>query len=51
MSKTTNAKSTVMKLDERGLSAARKNIEDGAMTPAYGPWRDDVVPSARTRSA
>lgn len=43
MSKTTNAKSTVMKLDERGLSAARKNIGDGAMTPAYGPWRDDVV--------
>ena len=32
-----------MKLDEAGLGAARKNLEDGAMTPAYGPWRDDVV--------
>ena len=32
-----------MKLDESGLDAARKNLEDGAMTPAYGPWRDDIV--------
>ena len=32
-----------MKLDERGLAAARKNLKDGAHTPAYGPWRDDVV--------
>jgi bacterioferritin len=32
-----------MKLDERGLAAARKNLDDGAHTPAYGPWRDDVV--------
>jgi len=32
-----------MRLDESGLSAARKNLEDGAMTPAYGPWRDDIV--------
>jgi bacterioferritin len=32
-----------MKLDESGLAAARKNLEDGAMTPAYGPWRDDIV--------
>ena len=32
-----------MKLNERGLAAARKNLGDGAHTPAYGPWRDDVV--------
>ena len=32
-----------MKLDESGLAAARNNLEDGAMTPAYGPWRDDIV--------
>jgi bacterioferritin len=32
-----------MSLDDRGLSAARKNLQDGAMTPAYGPWRDDIV--------
>lgn len=34
---------SAMKLDERGLAAARKNLKDGAHTPAYGPWRDDVV--------
>jgi bacterioferritin len=32
-----------MKLDENALAAARKNLSDGAHTPAYGPWRDDVV--------
>jgi bacterioferritin len=32
-----------MKLDPKGLSAARKNLENGAMTPAYGPRRDDVA--------
>ncbi len=30
-------------LDEAGLEAARHDLKDGAMTPAYGPWRDDVV--------
>jgi bacterioferritin len=36
-------KSGGMQLDERGLAAARKHLEQGAHTPAYGPWRDDVV--------
>jgi len=30
-------------LDPAGLEAARRDVSDGAMTPAYGPWRDDVV--------
>jgi bacterioferritin len=30
-------------LNEAGLAAARQDLEDGAVTPAYGPWRDDVV--------
>lgn len=34
---------TPLKLDEAGLDAARKHLEDGAVTPAYGPWRDDIV--------
>ena len=34
---------STMKLDESGLTAARNNLKDGAMTPAYGPWRDDIV--------
>ena len=30
-------------LDERAIEAAKQNLSDGAVTPAYGPWRDDVV--------
>ncbi len=32
-----------LKLDEAGLKAARSHLDDGAVTPAYGPWRDDIV--------
>jgi bacterioferritin len=34
---------TPLKLDEAGLNAARNHLDDGAVTPAYGPWRDDIV--------
>jgi bacterioferritin len=34
---------TPLKLDEAALHAARSNLDDGAVTPAYGPWRDDVL--------
>jgi bacterioferritin len=30
-------------LDEKAIEAAKQNIGDGAVTPAYGPWRNDVV--------
>ncbi len=30
-------------LDQTALDAARKNLGKGAVTPAYGPWRDDIV--------
>jgi len=30
-------------LDPAGLEAARRDVADGAMTPAYGPWREDVI--------
>ena len=30
-------------LDQTGLDAARQNLTDGAMTPAYGPWQADIV--------
>lgn len=30
-------------LDEAGLQAARKSLNDGAITPAYGPHRDAIV--------
>ena len=39
----TDHSGSTMKLDESGLTAARNNLKDGAMTPAYGPWRDDIV--------
>jgi bacterioferritin len=32
-----------LKLNEAGLDAARSHLDDGAVTPAYGPWRDDIV--------
>jgi bacterioferritin len=32
-----------LQLDLDGLSAARQDLVDGALTPAYGPWRDDIV--------
>lgn len=34
---------TRLKLNQAGLDAAKQNLKDGAMTPAYGPWRDDIV--------
>jgi bacterioferritin len=30
-------------LDEAALEAARRKVADGAVTPSYGPWRDDIV--------
>jgi bacterioferritin len=30
-------------LDESALQAAKTHLDDGAVTPAYGPWRDDIV--------
>ncbi len=34
---------TPLQLDEAGLEAARSHLDEGAVTPAYGPWRDDIV--------
>ena len=30
-------------LDEKALQAASRSLDDGAVTPSYGPWRDDIV--------
>lgn len=30
-------------LDEAALEAARKDVKDGAITPASGPWRNDII--------
>jgi bacterioferritin len=30
-------------LDEKALDEAKHSLDDGAVTPSYGPWRDDIV--------
>ena len=30
-------------LDHQALEAAARNLDEGAVTPSYGPWRDDIV--------
>jgi bacterioferritin len=33
----------VLELDQSGIDAAKKSLDDGAITPAYGPYRDAIV--------
>ena len=35
--------SVKLKLDESALEAAKRSIEKGAVTPSYGPWREDII--------
>lgn len=30
-------------LDKKAIDAAAKSLDDGAVTPGYGPWRDDII--------
>lgn len=30
-------------LDQSAIDAASRSLDDGAVTPSYGPWRDDIV--------
>ena len=30
-------------LDEEALRAAARDLDAGAVTPSYGPWRDDIL--------
>lgn len=34
---------TRMVLDEVAINAARRSLDDGAVTPSYGPWRKDII--------
>jgi bacterioferritin len=34
---------TALRLDESALEAAKQSLEQGPVTPSYGPWRDDIV--------
>ena len=37
------AESSSLRLDEAAIQAAAKRLDEGAVTPSYGPWRDDIV--------
>ena len=43
MTKTNTSATDELALDQTGLAAARKSLDDGAVTPAYGPHRDAIV--------
>ena len=30
-------------LDDQALEAAKRSLENGAVTPSYGPWREDII--------
>jgi len=38
-----SAKHVPLQLDQKALDAAKNNLAEGAITPAYGPWREDIV--------
>ncbi len=40
---TAKADHTPMRLDQAAIDRARKSLDEGAVTPNYGPWREDVI--------
>ena len=32
-----------LELDQSALEAAKRSLENGAVVPSYGPWREDIV--------
>lgn len=38
-----NDKSHTLALDEAALQAAKRDLDDGAVTPSYGPWREPIL--------
>ena len=43
MSDKSSARHVPLHLDQGALDAAKNNLQEGAITPAYGPWREDIV--------
>ncbi len=41
--KNPDTRTDTLTLDEQGLTAARQSLDDGAVTPAYGPHRAAIV--------
>jgi bacterioferritin len=42
-SKETAAQHAPLVLNQAALDAAKQSLDQGAMTPSYGPWREDIV--------
>jgi len=40
---TTTERPQRLMLDQAKIDAASKSLDEGAVTPGYGPWRDDIV--------
>jgi bacterioferritin len=38
-----NGSNQRLALNEKAIEAAKRSLDEGAVTPSYGPWRDDVV--------
>jgi bacterioferritin len=38
-----NANAQRLTLDNAAIEAAKSSLDDGAVTPSYGPWRDDIL--------
>jgi bacterioferritin len=38
-----HSKPRPMVLDTEAIDAARRSLDQGAITPSYGPWRDDII--------
>ena len=39
----TGANDHAMVLDLRAIEAARHGLDEGAVNPSYGPWREDII--------
>ena len=37
------AKNERLVLNDEGLEAAKRSLDQGAVTPSYGPWREDII--------
>ena len=43
MTKHTKEEYPPMHLDEAAIDKARTSLDEGAVTPNYGPWREDII--------
>ncbi|MDQ6684840.1 MAG: ferritin-like domain-containing protein [Pseudomonadota bacterium] len=43
MADTGSNNTATLELDQRALDAAKQSLDDGAVNPSYGPWRESIV--------